>query len=402
MADYSYKARSQEGELMSGVVVAPTENVAYGILRDKNLFIVDLKEQKKMKLFANGLSFGKPVKTKEVVIFARQLSVMITSNVPIVRALKVLVKQTENNKFKTIISDVADEVDGGAKLSQSLGRYPKVFSNFFIQMVRSAETTGRLDEILEYLADQSEKDYDMVAKARGALIYPAFILSALVVVAFLMMIFVLPQIMSIFAGTNIPLPITTRIFMGASNFTIKYWWLFIVVAIGLVVGYRIVSQTEKGQERIDLLKLRLPLVGPIFGRTYISRFSRSLSTLLASGVTLTQSLDIVSDVVGNKIYYNLIQETIKQVEAGASITSIFVKSKDVPLILSQMMSVGEQSGQLDKILSKVADFYTRELENSLKNLTTLIEPIIMVIMGVAVGLLVSAIILPIYNMSNAI
>ncbi|MFH1207293.1 MAG: type II secretion system F family protein [Patescibacteria group bacterium] len=402
MADFSYKARSQAGDLVSGVVVAPSENVAYGILRDKNLFIVDLKEQKHLKLFGGGMSFGKPVKTKEVVIFARQLSVMISSNVPIVRALKVLIRQTENNRFKSIISDVADEVDGGAKLSQSLGRYPKVFSNFFIQMVRSAETTGRLDEILEYLADQSEKEYDMVAKARGALIYPAFILSALVVVAVMMMIFVLPQIMSIFVGADVQLPITTRIFMGASNFMVKFWWLLLLLAIGLAVGYRVISKTEGGSRQIDLLKLRLPLVGPIFSRTYISRFSRSLSTLLASGVTLTQSLDIVSDVVGNKIYYQLIQDTIKQVEAGASITSVFVKSKDIPLILSQMMSVGEQSGQLDKILSKVADFYTRELENSLKNLTTLIEPIIMVIMGVAVGLLVSAIILPIYNMSNAI
>lgn len=401
MADFSYKARSQAGDLVSGVVMAPTENIAYGILRDKNLFIVDLREQKKMKLF-NGLSIGRPVKPKEVVIFARQLSVMITSNVPIVRALKVLVRQTENNRFKTIISDIADEVDGGAKLSQSLARYPKVFSNFFIQMVRSAETTGRLDEILEYLADQSEKDYDMVAKARGALIYPAFILSALIVVAVMMMVFVLPQITSIFTGTNVQLPITTRIFMWLSDFMIHYWWLLVLMVIGGVIGFRAISQTEKGREQIDLLKIKMPLVGPIFSRTYIARFSRSLSTLLASGVTLTQSLDIVSDVVGNKVYHQIIQDTIKQVEAGASITTVFVKSKDIPLMLSQMMSVGEQSGQLDKILSKVADFYTRELENSLKNLTTLIEPIIMVIMGVAVGLLVSAIIMPIYNMSNAI
>jgi type IV pilus assembly protein PilC len=402
MADYSYKARSQVGELVSGVVVAPTENIAYGILRDKNLFIVDLKEQKKMKLFSGGLSFGRKVKVKEVVMFSRQLSVMISSNVPIVRALKVLVKQTENNSFKSIISDVADEVDGGAKLSQSLGRYPDVFSNFFIQMVRSAETTGRLDEILVYLADQSEKDYDMMAKARGAMIYPAFILCALGGVAVMMMVFVLPQITSIFEAGSAQLPLPTRMLMGLSGFVIKFWWLLLLVVIGLVVGYRYVSRTEEGRKRIDLMKLKMPILSPIFSRLYIARFSRSLSTLLASGVTLTQSLDITGDVVGNTIYHQLIQDTIKQVEAGASITSVFVKSKDVPLMLSQMMSVGEQSGQLDKILSKVSDFYTRELENSLANLTTLIEPIIMVIMGVAVGFLVAAIIMPIYNMSNAI
>ncbi len=402
MADYAYKARSQLGELVSGVVVAPTENVAYGILRDKNLFIVDLKEQKKMKFLSGGMTFGKPVKPKEVVMFSRQLSVMISSNVPIVRALKVLVRQTENNKFKSIISDIADEVDGGAKLSQSLARYPKVFSNFFIQMVRSAETTGRLDEILVYLADQNEKDYDMMAKARGAMIYPAFILVALGGVAVMMMVFVLPQITSIFESSATQLPLPTRILMGLSGFLTSYWWVLFILVIGLFIAYRYISKTEEGRKRIDLLKLKLPILSPIFSRLYIARFSRSLSTLLASGVTLTQSLDITSDVVGNTIYRTLIQETIKQVEAGASITSVFVKSKDVPIMLSQMMSVGEQSGQLDKILLKVADFYTRELENSLANLTTLIEPIIMVIMGVAVGFLVAAIIMPIYNMSNAI
>ncbi|MFA5052315.1 MAG: type II secretion system F family protein [Patescibacteria group bacterium] len=401
MADYSYKARGQSGELVSGVVMAPTESIAYGILRDKNLFIVDLKEQKKIKLFS-GLSLGSPVKPKEVVMFSRQLSVMISSNVPIVRALKVLVKQTENNKFKTIISDVADEVDGGAKLSQSLGRYPKVFSNFFVQMVRSAETTGRLDEILVYLADQSEKDYDMMAKARGAMIYPAFILCALGGVGVMMMVFVLPQITSIFEAGSAELPLPTRMLMGLSGSLTKFWWVLLLAVIGLIVGYRYVSRTAEGRKQIDQLKLRMPILSPIFSRLYIARFARSLSTLLASGVTLTQSLEITSDVVGNTIYHQLIQDTIKRVEAGASITSIFVKSKDVPLMLSQMMSVGEQSGQLDKILSKVADFYTRELENSLANLTTLIEPIIMVIMGVAVGFLVAAIIMPIYNMSNAI
>ncbi|MFA6552988.1 MAG: type II secretion system F family protein [Patescibacteria group bacterium] len=402
MADFSYKARSLTGDLLSGVVVAPSENVAYGMLRDKNLFIVELKEQKKIKLFSGGLSFGKQVKTKEVVMFSRQLSVMISSNVPIVRALKVLIRQTENNSFKSIISDIADEVDGGAKLSQSLGRYPKVFSNFFIQMVRSAETTGRLDEILVYLADQSEKDYDMMAKARGAMIYPAFILSALGGVGVMMMVFVLPQITSIFESSSTQLPLPTRILMGLSGFLTGYWWIIFLAVIGLVIGFRYVSRTEEGRKRIDLLKLKMPIFSPIFSRLYIARFSRSLSTLLASGVTLTQSLDITSDIVGNSIYHQLIQDTIKQVEAGASITTIFIKSKDVPIMLSQMMSVGEQSGQLDKILLKVSEFYTRELENSLANLTTLIEPIIMVIMGVAVGFLVAAIIMPIYNMSNAI
>jgi type IV pilus assembly protein PilC len=401
MAEFAYKARDKAGGLTSGVVMAPTQNIAYGILRDKSLIIVELKEKKHREFF-KGLSLGSRVKPKEIVIFARQLSVMISSNVPIVRALKVLVRQTENNTLKMVISDIADEVDGGAKLSQSMSKYPKVFNNFFVQMVRSAETTGKLDEILEYLADQAEKDYDLKGKAKGALIYPAFILCALLGVGVMMLIFVLPQITGIFKDSKVPLPITTVIFMGMSAFMVKYWWLLLVIIIGLVVGFRYAIKTPQGRRYFDLFKIRIPIVGQIFNKTYLSRFARSLATLLVSGVPLTQSLEIVADVVGNTLYHDLTKETIEQVESGASITTVFLKSKDVPIMLSQMMSVGEQSGQLDKILMKLADFYSREMENSLRNLTTLIEPVIMVVMGVAVAVLVSAIILPIYNMSNAI
>lgn len=401
MSEYSYKARNKDGDELSGVVVAPNENIAYGMLRDKNLTIVSLGEKKGIKGFGS-LSFGSPVKAKEIVVFSRQLSVMISSNVPIVRALRVLVKQTDSVGFKTIISDLADEVDGGAKLSSSMAKYPKVFNNFFVQMIKSAETTGRLDEILEYLADQSEKDYDLKAKAKGAMIYPAFIMGAFALVGVGMMMFVLPQITVIFEDSAVELPITTRIFMGISDILIAYWWILLILIIGVTVAVRMAIKTEKGRDIFDKLKIRMPIVGPIFNHLYISRFSRSLSTLLASGVPLTKSLDIVSDLVGNTVYKNITDKTIKEVEAGASITSIFVTSKDIPLMLSQMMSVGEQSGQLDKILIKVADFYARELENSLNNLTALIEPVIMVILGVAVGFLVSAIILPMYNLSSAI
>jgi type IV pilus assembly protein PilC len=401
MADFAYKARNRDGSMTSGVIVAPTENIAYGMLRDKNLIIVDLKE-KRQRQFFRGLKLGGRVKPKEIVIFSRQLSVMISSNVPIVRALKVLVRQTENSTLKSIVSDIADEVDGGAKLSQSMAKYPKVFSNFFMQMVRSAETTGRLDEILEYLAEQEEKEYDLRGKAKGALIYPVFILSALIIVAILMMMFVLPQITGIFKDTSVQLPVTTRVFMWLSDFLLGYWWLLAVFIGAVIFGFRALIRTSAGRRWWDLFKIRVPIAGPIFNKTYLSRFARSLATLLSSGVPVTQALQIVADVVGNTLYRDLTMATIEKVEGGESITSVFVKSNDVPLMLSQMMSVGEQSGQLDKILTKLADFYSREMENSLHNLTTLIEPIIMVVMGAAVGLLVSAIIMPIYNLSNAI
>ncbi|MDD5040097.1 MAG: type II secretion system F family protein [Patescibacteria group bacterium] len=401
MAEYSYKARNPGGDLISGVVVAPSENIAYGILRDKQLFIVSLKEHHALP-FLKGFQVGSRVKPKDIVVFARQISVMMTSNVPLVRALKVLARQTQNKQFERIISDVADEVDGGAKLSQALGKYPKEFGNFFIQMVRSAETTGRLDEILDYLADQQEKDYDMRGKAKGAMIYPAFIFCALLGVGVMMVIFVLPQITEILTAGGVALPLPTKILIGFSDVIRNYWWIISAIVAGCVVGFRSYKKTAAGQHVIDKMKIRVPIVGAIFTRMYLARFARSLSTLLTSGVPLTRSLDIVADVIGNTIYQDLTKATIRVVEGGSSITTLFMKSKDVPLMLSQMMVVGEQSGQLDRILMKVADFYTRELENSLKNLTALIEPVIMVILGIAVGFLVTAIILPIYNLSGAI
>lgn len=401
MATFNYRAKDREGNNLSGTVVAPTEMVAYGILKDKNFIIISLKESRKVTFKFSFAAFKK-VKPKEVVIFGRQLSVMISAGVPIVKALKVLARQTANDTFRTIISDVAGEIDGGAKLSMALSRYPRVFGSFFVHMIRSAETTGKLDEILNYLADQMEKDYDLRAKVKGAMIYPAFIMGGIILVGAAMMIFVIPQLMSVLTQGGAKLPFTTQLLISASNFLRGYWWLIIFVVGLMFLGLRFYIRTKAGRRTIDLLKLKIPVFGQIFQKTCLARFAQSLSTLIVSGVPLTRSLEIVADVIGNAIYKELILETIKEVESGNSITTVFVKSKHVPLMLSQMISVGEQSGRLDQVLDKLANFYARELENMLKNLVNLIEPIIMVLLGVAVGFLVSAIILPIYNLSSSI
>lgn len=401
MAVFDYKAKNPDGETLVGAVVAPSENVAYGLLKDKELFIISLRERRKFPLLSS-LKFFKRVKGKDVVIFSRQLSTMVSANVPLVKALKTLVRQTQNVNLKSIVSDLADEIDGGAKLSITMSRYPNVFSNFFVQMIRSAETTGKLDEILIYLSDQMEKDYDLISKLRGALIYPAFIVSGIIAVGAMMMIFVLPQLLSVLQEGGAQLPLSTRIIIGVSGFLTTKWWLILLVVIGLVVGFRFGIRTPGGRRLIDRLKLKTPVFGSIFTRTYLTRFCRSLSTLLASGVPLPQALEIVADVVGNVIYQDLTRQTIDEVEGGNSITTVFAKSDDIPAMLSQMMSVGEQSGRLDQILGKLADFYSRELENLLRNLVTLIEPVVMVLLGIGVAILVAGILLPIYNLSSAI
>ncbi|MFH1235849.1 MAG: type II secretion system F family protein, partial [Parcubacteria group bacterium] len=288
MAIYDYRAKDQEGLPAAGAVVAPSENVAYNILRDKNLYVISLRLRARSQITESLLNYFNRVKEKEVVFFSRQLSVMISAGVPLVKALKTIVKQTQNMNFKVIISDIADEVEGGAKLSASLGKYPSVYTNFFTQMVRSAETTGKLDEILLYLADQTEKDYDLKGKVKGALIYPAFILTALVLVGAGMMIFVVPQLIAVLTAGGGELPVSTKMLIFVSNFLQNYWWTIILFIAIIGVMMRFVTRSEQGQLFIDRFKIHMPLFGKIFQSTYIVRFSRSLSTLLVSGVPLGQ------------------------------------------------------------------------------------------------------------------
>lgn len=402
MAIYEYKAKNMDGQSVTGVVEAPSENVATDVLKEKALIILSISERKQFTLFQSSLGFLRRVPQRDIALFARQLAVMISATVPIVQSLRILVKQTSNINFKIIISEVADEVDGGAKLSQTLARYPTVFSDFFIHMIRSGETTGKLDETLNYLADQQEKDYDLTSKIKGSMTYPIFILSGLVIVGVMMMIFVIPQLTSVLKEGGAAIPLSTRLLIGTSDFLRNFWWVLVILIVGAVIGARFIMGTPWGKNQIDRIKMRLPIFGNIFQRIYLVRFSRSLSTLIVSGITLTRSLEIVADVIGNSVYRELTLKTIKEIEDGNSISSVFSQSKDIPPMLSQMMAVGEQTGKLDFVLDRLANFYARELENSVTNLVSLIEPLILVIMGVAVAMLVVSILLPLYNLSSAI
>ena len=402
MPVYDYKAKDTTGGTITGAVEAPNDVVAQDTLKERGMTVVSLNERKRNTLFQSSLGFFNRVPKKDVVLFARQLAVMISATVPIVQSLRILVKQTSNITFKIIISEIADEVDGGAKLSASLARYPQAFSDFFIYMVRSGETTGKLDETLNYLADQQEKDYDLEGKIKGAMIYPAFILGAMIVIGVLMMIFVIPKLTDALLAGGAKLPWMTTLLINISSFLTHFWWLLIAV-IGIGVAFiRVYLRTPVGRRQFDIIKFRLPVFGGIFEKIYLVRFSRSFSTLIASGIPVTKALEIVADVIGNVIYKELTLQTIQEVEAGNSIASVLVQSKVVPPMLPQMMIVGEQTGKLDLILDKLAAFYAKELENLVANLVSIIEPLILVVMGVAVAIIVMAILLPMYNLSNAI
>jgi len=400
MAIFSYRAHKGE-EVTEGMVEAPNLGAASEILTDRGLNIISIVETTgDGKKFSFNLSVLQRVKQKDIVIFSRQLSVMISATLPIVQSLRILVKQVENPYFKSVISEIADEVEGGQKFSVALEKHRKIFSNFYVSMIKSGETSGKLDDVLQYLADQLEKDYDLRSKIKGAMIYPAFIVSGLVLVGIVMMIFVIPNLTEMLTASGQELPISTRILIGTSSFMRNYWWLLILIVVVVVLAVRFIIKTPQGKKVKDLIVLRLPIFGKLLQRIYLVRFTRSLSTLIVGGVPLTAALKIVNEVVGNAVYQEVIEETIKAVEDGESVATIMVQSPLVPSLVSQMMSVGEKTGRLDEVLAKVSDFYSREIENIVSNLTSLIEPFIMVVIGVAVGGMVAAIILPMYSLAN--
>jgi len=400
MAVFKYKAFNKEKKQKEGLIEAVSKEMAVETLQEEELTIVLVEEVRTAKKIS--LPFFNRIKGKDLVIFSRQFSVMISANVAMVQALKILVEQTSNIKLKELLSEVADEVDGGAKLSDALAKRPKVFSNFFTSVVRSGETSGKLDEVLNYLADEMEKDYDMMSKIRGAMIYPIFVLSGLVVVGIVMMVYVVPKLTGILVETGGTLPLSTRIVVGTSNFLINYWWILLIIFAGLTIGLRFYLNTPSGKRQFDYFKLKIPIFGKLYRLIYLVRFTRSMNTLIVGGVTISNSLKVAAEVVSNRIFQELIEQTIREVEDGNSISSVFLTSKEIPKMVSQMLNIGEKTGKLDIMLDRITNFYGREIANIVANLMTLMEPIIMVVMGVAVGIMVAAVILPMYNLASQV
>lgn len=404
MAIFVYRAKNNKGQLIEGMVDADSKETVASLLNDKGLFIIEIERKRLVDAYGLSASFLNRVPIKDLVFFFREMAVMIESDLPIVRVLRILVKQTSNKYFKMVIADVADEVDGGAKVSEAMTKYPDVFNDFYVNMIASGETSGRLSDVINYLADQQEKDYDLRSRVKGAMYYPAFILAALVAVGALMMMFVVPQITEVLNQSGVELPLTTKILIGTSSFFQFWWWLVLIVLLIIILGLKIFINTDLGRYWLDWLKLKIPVFGKIYREIIMVRITLSLHTLMAGGVTITDSLLVIRNLVGNVIYEDLLDQAISGVKEGSNLAdSLLADGGDyIPFSVSQMISVGEETGKLEKISKKLADFYAREVEASIRNLSVLIEPIIMVILAVAVAIFVLAIITPMWQLSAAI
>ncbi|TSC56727.1 MAG: hypothetical protein G01um101418_613 [Parcubacteria group bacterium Gr01-1014_18] len=398
---FDYKGTEKDGAEIYGVVEAGSEEEASVLLEDEGIFVVSITPRGSNILSRLvGFEFRAKVGRKDVVIFSRQLSVMISATLPIVKALRILVRQTESVGLKRIVSEIADDIEAGSKLSLAFAKHPGVFDNFYVNMVRSGETSGKLGDVLSFLADQQEKDYDLMSKIKGAMIYPVFILTGLFVVGIIMMVWVVPKITELVRDLGSELPLSTRILISVSDFMVSYWWVVVLLVVGGIVGARFYFRTQEGQRNKDWLLLRIPIFKNMFQKIYLVRFTRGLSTLIVGKVPLTLALTVVAGLVGNRIYEELILNTIKEVEDGNSISTVFAKSPVIPNMLTNMLSVGEQTGRLEEVLDKMTDFYGRELDNMIANLVSLIEPLILVIMGVGVGGMVAAVLMPMFNLAS--
>ncbi|MCH7759085.1 type II secretion system F family protein [Patescibacteria group bacterium] len=400
---FEYKVKNLKGETIEGKVEALNQDGAIEVLTNRKMIIISLVESGALPFWRRpvDIPFFNKVQPRDMVFLSRQLSVMVSAGLPLVKALEVLKQQTSKPYLKTVISSVAADVRGGTRFSTALAKYPNVFDDFYINMVRAGETAGKLDEVLNYLADEQEKNFDLMSKIKGAMIYPAFVIFAVVSVMILMLVFVIPQLTTILKEAGVELPLPTRILIGLSEFFQVYFIAIIIVSLVLVVFLRFFFKSRIGEMFWDRTLIRLPVFGPLFQKVYLIRFTRSLSTLIIGGIPISSGLKIVAEIVDNIVYKEIILNAVIEVEEGRSISGSFLNAPHIPKMLSHLMAIGEQTGRLDEVLGKIADFYSREVENILSKLVTLLEPIIIIFLGIIVGGMVAAIILPMYKLASA-
>jgi type IV pilus assembly protein PilC len=396
---FLYKARDKQGEIKAGFVVAVDKTRAEQLLTESGLIIVSL-EQREDRLIERLNPFGRTVKHKDLVLFSRQLATLISARVPIIQSLRILEEQISGQYLLTVIKDLISSIENGESLSLAMSKHDKVFSAVYTSLVKSGEATGSLDKSLTYLANQLEKDYELRGKVKSALTYPVFILVALGVVGALMFKFVLPKLTAVLEEQGGSLPTISLALISFTKFFDRYWWVVILAIAALILFVRFYISTVNGRYQFDRLKIHFPIIGDIFTKIYLSRFSRNLSTLVVGGIPIIKAIQIVSEVINNEIYKNILNETAAKITAGKNISEGLSGHPEFPSIVTQMVRVGEQTAQLDDILDKLANFYEKEVDNKVATLTTLLEPIIMIILGIGVGALVAGILLPIYNLAG--
>lgn len=403
MPFFNYKAKNQTGQIENGKVEAADRDAAAQVLRERGLFIINIKDFKE-GLFKEGslkIKIGSGVNMSELVTFTRQLATMIQAGLSLTQSLKILADQAKPD-FAEIIKQLLADIESGMSLGDALARHPKVFNETYIQLVKAGETGGALDEVFERLADYMESQKEFKGKVTSALIYPAVVVLVMVGVVILMLVMVIPQLVSVFEEFGAELPLPTRILIGMSNFMVGYWWVLIVAIVAISSFFYVWKKKEKNQYLMDRFLLNMPVVGDLQKKVILADFSSTLSLLLRTGIPVVESLKLATRGVTNLVYKYELHDVEDKVVRGVSMAKSIGIYSDFPPIVPQMIQVGEETGQLDEVLAKVANYFKSESDRAIGNIMTAIEPLIMVVLGAGVAFLVMAIILPINDLANQI
>lgn len=397
MAQFSYRARNKEGKLVKGTLRAPNEDRASTLLRQNQLTPVEISPGSRTSIFDREI-FGSSVSKKDLIVLNRQTSSMINAGVPILEALKAIKRQAEKKKTKTVLQEMIYDVEGGESLSNSMAKHPKVFSPFFLGVIRTGEASGRLSQSLESLADHIEQDYIFTRKVRSALVYPVFVLGVVIILSIVMFVFVLPQLTTLFQDAGVALPLPTRILIGTITFFQNYWIIVVLafIAIGLVA--RSYLRTAEGRYTLSTVVLQIPVLKELFQKVYLARITSILQTLFESDVPILESLQLAKQAVGNRVYQRILNDTANAVKDGATISSVWEHEPFIAPLLTTMVGVGERSGEISESFEQANQFFKRDVDSMLDSITILLEPILIIVLAIGVAIVVAAVLLPIYNL----
>lgn len=399
MPHFAYTAVDQNGRQVKSVIEADSETILIAKLRDQSMHVLDIQVTKKKSSF----SFGKKkMKPKALVIFSRQFATMIDAGIPILRCLDILSSQTKDPALKPVLEQLTVDVKSGMALNEAMAKHPNVFNKLYVNMIRAAEVGGILDLILDRLAGFLEYESEIRGKIKSAMMYPVLVLCFSMLMLFVLFSFVLPKFKEIFTGMNVEMPPMTAALFSMGDFMQKSWYIIIIAAVGMFIGIKQWGKTPKGRYQLDYFKLKMPIVGELSLKMSIARFTRTFGTLINSGVPMMRSLEIVGETLGNLVLANAIDATRTSIREGQKLSAPLIASGLFPTMVTHMIDVGEESGRLSEMLVKIGDFYDSEVEGTVKGLTSMIEPMLIIFLGVVVGFIAISVMTPIFKLVNSV
>lgn len=399
---FKYKVIDTEGKEQSGQIEAQDSNLAVSSLQKRGFIVISVVAEAEKTFIQKSLPFFDRIPMKDIVIMSRQTAALFEAQVSAVKVFNLLSENLENKSLRVILQSVSQDIQSGVSISGAMSKYPQAFSNFYVNMVKAGEESGKLTETFNFLADYLERTHELNSKTRNALVYPAFVIFTFIVVMVLMLVMVIPKLSAILIESGQKIPVYTKVVIALSDFFVNYGIFFLLfVVVAGIFAWRS-SRSENGQFRIDSLKITLPYFGNLYRKIYLSRIADNMDTMLSAGIPIVRTLEISSDVVDNKVYEGIVSDALNEVKGGSTISAAFGKHPEIPAIMVQMVKVGEETGSLGSILQTLARFYRREVNATVDTLIGLIEPAMIVLLGLGVGFLLTSILVPIYNIASTI